>query len=153
MTAEEELAQARAKIAALEAEAAALRQVAGPTAEVTLAGRAYRLVQIGSLADRWSIVINFARPGREEFAAWAALGLMIPEMQQRGRYNGDLLQFGRAVANLLLSEGVTMGELNRAARAAYDLAVTGLVSVDGAQDFSGTPSAGSGDGGGSSGGS
>lgn len=153
MSAEEELTEARARIAALEAEAAALRQGTGPVVEVTLAGRAYRLVQIGSLADRWSIVINFARPGREEFSAWAALGLMIPELQQRARYNGDLLAFGRNVANLLLSEGVSMGELNRGARTAYDLAVTGLVNVDGAADFSGTPSAGSGDGGGSSGGS
>lgn len=141
----------QARLAALEAENAALRSSGGGSRRiVTLQGRELGLVQVPSLADRWHILINVSRAGREEPAAWAALGLTHPELRHRVAYVGDLLAYGRQIAAVLLDDGIPMGEINRAARVAISLVTDGIPNVGGASDFSATSPGGSAGGGGSS---
>lgn len=132
------------RLAELEAENARLR--AGPGRDgplVKLGPTQVRLVCPKSLGQRWHVVINMSRRGREEPTAWAALGLCWPDYQRRHPYLGDLMTFGLEVCDALLAEGVPLDELQEAGVTAYHLIAQGLAPVEQAPDFSGTRAGGS----------
>lgn len=142
MTAEEtRLAELEAENARLRAAAAAVTNASGPV--VKLGPARVELVRPSSLARRWHVVINLARPGREEPAAWAALGLCWPDYQRRHPYLGDLMTFGLKVGDVLIAEGVPLEDLQAAAMVACRLVQDGLAPVERADDFSGTRADGS----------
>lgn len=132
------------RLAELEAENARLRArpgLDGPL--VKLGPTQVRLVCPKSLGQRWHVVINMARQGREEPTAWAALGLCWPDYQRRQPYLGDLMSFGYQVCDALLEEGVPLDELQAAGITAYRLIASGLAPVERAPDFSETRAGGS----------
>jgi hypothetical protein len=94
-----------------------------------------------SLAERWDVAILYSHPGAETRACAAALGLCWRRFRARKPYPGNALQYGGTVVDTLLGEGASMGEILAAAAEAYALCVTGLVSVEGAADFSAPPDA------------
>jgi hypothetical protein len=110
---------------------------------VTIGAREIELVKPSSIARRWHVVMNLVRPGREDVAAWAALGLCWPDYQRRHPYMGDVMSFGQGVADTLLGEGVPYVQLATAAGKAAAYIQEGLAPVEGAPDFSATPAAGS----------
>lgn len=134
----------QAELDRLRAENAALR--AGAPAEtkavVKLAGKDALLVRAAALDERWNVWVNLRQPGREHVVMWACLGLCLPEYRQRDPYMGDLLSYGRRVLNSLLAEGCTFGEVDNAGAIAAQMLLRQLVEVEGAADFSGTPSDG-----------
>lgn len=113
------------------------------TAEVRrLAGADLVLEVPGSLARRWDVAILWQTPGCDHKARLAALGLCWPRFLRRKPYSGNAVTYAEAVADTLLAEGASMKELLAAGEEALLLCVHGLVSVEGASDFSETPADG-----------
>jgi hypothetical protein len=107
-----------------------------------LAGADLVLTVPGSLAERWDVAILYNAPGTRHRAFLAALGMCWPRFRRRKPYGGNALAYAAVVTDTLLGEGAPMGELLAAGREAFALCVDGLVSVEGAADFSETPEAG-----------
>jgi hypothetical protein len=107
-----------------------------------LAGADLVLTVPGSLAERWDVAILYNAPGTRHRAFLAALGLCWPRFRRRRPYGGDALAYAGIVVDTLLPEGATMKELLAFGEEAWVLCGAGLVSVEGAADFSETPADG-----------
>lgn len=120
-------------------------EVAVETGTRKLGGVPVTLELPGSIAARWDVVIASHRPGCENRAYAAALGLCWPYLSRKRPYTGDVIAYGGSVIDFVVGGGADFLEMVSIAVEAYNLCMEGLVPVEGAQDFTPTqePPAGS----------
>lgn len=92
----------------------------------------------GSIAARWDVVLASQRPGCENRAFAAALGLCWPYLSRKRPYTGDAIAYGGSIIDFVVGGGADFMEMTSIAVEAYNLCMEGLVPVEGAQDFTPT---------------
>lgn len=96
--------------------------------EITLGDKSHPIVLPPSFALRHEIIAAGAT--NMPRAACAALGVSVPALRLRARYNFAPLPYGGAVLDELVARGLKADEVFRAAAEVYSLAVDATITDD-----------------------